>query len=71
MSSAERAERENVRLWKSYVFHEDQCWFVSTIERFFETAVGEMQGLVETVVWEYDWDTSNCLLYTSDAADEN
>ncbi len=44
--------KDNV--WKSYVWHGDKCFFVSTIERTFDTYDGEIRGL-ETLVWEYDW----------------
>ena len=45
----------NKRVWKSYVWHGDQCFFISTIERTFNTYVGPTRGL-ETLVWKYDWD---------------
>jgi hypothetical protein len=44
---------------KSYVWHDGQCFFVSTIERdssaMMETPVSRFH---ETIVWEYDWDTA-------------
>lgn len=45
----------SVPVWKSYVWHKDKCFFVSTIERNYDTQVGTIRGL-ETIVWEYDWD---------------
>jgi hypothetical protein len=45
----------NKRIWKSYVWHGDRCYFVSTIERTYETYSGSLRGQ-ETLVWEYDWD---------------
>ncbi len=43
------------RIWKSYVWHGDKCFFVSTIEREFDTDEGTVKGK-ETLTWEYDWD---------------
>ncbi len=40
-------------LLQSYVYNGDHCWYVSTVERTFDTAVGQTRGL-ETLVWEYD-----------------
>ena len=42
-------------IWKSYVFHNNKCFFVSTIERDYETFAGILRGQ-ETFVWKYDWD---------------
>ena len=42
-------------IWISYVFHNDKCFFVSTIERTFDTCEGSVRGQ-ETLVWEYDRD---------------
>jgi hypothetical protein len=47
----------NKRIWKSYVWHGDKCYFVSTIERTFDTCGGSRRGQ-ETLVWDYDWDKS-------------
>lgn len=41
-------------IWKSYVWHGDKCYFVSTIERNYDTMQGTSRGQ-ETIVWEYDW----------------
>lgn len=43
------------KVWKSYVWHKDKCFFVSTIKRDFDTYEGTMRG-EETLTWEYDWD---------------
>ena len=45
------------RVWKSYVWHDEKCFFVSTIERDYDTYEGTMRGQ-ETLVWEYDWETN-------------
>jgi len=50
-------ERPNVPVWKSYVWHKDACFFVSTIERTFDTYCGSTRGH-ETIVWAYDWEKS-------------
>jgi hypothetical protein len=42
-------------IWKSYVWHDGKCYFVSTIERTYDTYQGSMRGQ-ETIVWAYDWD---------------
>jgi len=42
-------------VWTSYVWHGDQCFFVSTIRRNYDTYAGTIRGL-ETIVWEYDWE---------------
>lgn len=44
-------------IWKSYVWHAEKCWFVSTIKRDYDTAIGALRGM-ETIVWEYDWNNS-------------
>lgn len=51
---APKNERPNVPVWKSYVWHKDKCFFVSTIERTYDTYAGSTRGS-ETLVWEYDW----------------
>lgn len=43
------------RVWKSYVWHNDKCFFVSTINRTYSTCCGSSRGL-ETIVWEYDYE---------------
>lgn len=51
-------------VWKSYVWHKSLCFFVSTIERSFETAAGCVRGY-ETLVWDYNWARSakGCLIH--------
>lgn len=44
-------------IWKSFVFFNDKCFFVSTIERTYDLYGGSSRGL-ETIVWEYNWDKS-------------
>ena len=48
---------DNNRVWKSYVWHEDKCFFVSTTTRTFDTYCGSIRG-EETLVWEYNWETT-------------
>lgn len=44
------------RVIKSYIWHEDKCFFVSTIER--DSSATEAPGrFCETIVWDYDWTT--------------
>ena len=40
---------------KSYVWNEDKCFFVSTIERE-SSAVACPGRYNETIIWAYDWD---------------
>jgi hypothetical protein len=47
-------EESTKRIWKSYVWHDDKCFFVSTLERTYDTCEGSSRGN-ETLVWEYDW----------------
>jgi len=52
-------------VWKSYVWHGSTCFYVSTIERTYDTYEETSRGY-ETIVWEYDWANSkrgNILLY--------
>lgn len=61
----------NKPLWKSYVWYEDKCYFVSTIERTYDSYEGSHRGQ-ETIVWEYDWDTAtrgNMLLQAGHVGD--
>lgn len=41
------------RIWQSYVWHGEKCFFVSTIQRKYDTYQGETTG-PETMVWSYD-----------------
>ena len=54
-SLASEEERPIVPVWKSYVWHKGKCFFVSTIERTYDTYAGSSRGQ-ETLVWEYDWE---------------
>lgn len=48
---------DDKRLIKSYVWHGDDCFFVSTIERDSSAAIKPpVPRFAETLVWEYDWD---------------
>lgn len=42
------------RVIKSYVWHDNKCYFVSTINRDSSAPYGGRYA--ETLVWEYDWD---------------
>ncbi len=45
------------RVWQSYVWHGEKCFFVSTINRNYDcAAVGTTRG-AETLVWECDPNT--------------
>lgn len=46
---------EDKEVLKSYVWHGAKCYFVSTINRDYDTYIGTTRGQ-ETLVWEYDWD---------------
>lgn len=46
----------NERVMKSYVWHGEKCFFVSTIERDSSAAILPSPRYNETMVWEYDWD---------------
>jgi hypothetical protein len=48
-------EIEN-RIIKSYVWHGDKCFFVSTIDR--DSSSMEGGRYAETMVWEHDWKTN-------------
>jgi hypothetical protein len=45
---------DNDRVIKSYVWHGDTCFFVSTIERG-SSAVIWQHRYNETIVWAWDW----------------
>lgn len=40
---------------KTYVWHKDQCFFVSTIERDSSAMVSPPIRYNETIVWQYDY----------------
>jgi hypothetical protein len=48
-------DEPNLPIWKSYVWYDEHCYFVSTIERNYDTCQGTSRGQ-ETLVWEYDWE---------------
>lgn len=49
----------DTRQIKSYVWHGDKCFFVSTIERDSSAATEPPpRRFNETLVWEYDWDSA-------------
>ena len=43
----------SAKVIQSYVWHKSGAWFVSTIERDYDTYVGVVHG-PETMVWEWD-----------------
>lgn len=43
------------KIIKTYVWHADKCYFVSTIERDSSAMEGPSR-YNETIVWEYRWD---------------
>jgi len=45
------------RKLKSYVWHDDKCFFVSTIMRD-SSAMNYPGRFAETMTWEYDWATN-------------
>ena len=44
------------KVWQSYVWHEDKCFFVSTIERDYDTYEGTTRG-EETLVWDWNYES--------------
>lgn len=47
------------RLFKSYIWVDGECFFVSTIERDSSAAaVSPPLRFCETLVWEFDWDNN-------------
>lgn len=42
---------------KSYVWHGDECFFVSTIELDSSAAISPSPRYFETMAWEYDYAT--------------
>ena len=52
----ERArEKGDIRIIKSYVWHEDKCFFISTIDRNYSAMDGGRYA--ETMAWDFDWGT--------------
>lgn len=52
----ETEERPNKTVIQSYVHFRESAWFVSTIERTYDTFQGESRGL-ETLVWIWNPET--------------
>lgn len=46
---------DDERVIKSYVWHGDKCFFVSTIERDSSAPIIPAPRYNETIVWEYFW----------------
>ena len=49
---------EDRRILKSYCWHKGRCFFISTIERDSSAAVSPAPRYMETIAWEYDWDST-------------
>jgi hypothetical protein len=47
----------NVKVMQSYVWHEGECFFVSTINRESSAALAYGATYAETMVWKYDYET--------------
>jgi hypothetical protein len=43
------------RILKTYVWHDDECFFVSTSERDSSASVSPPPRFFETFAWKYDW----------------
>lgn len=44
------------RVIKSYVWHKEKCFFISTITKVSSAEETPEMQYNETIVWEYDWD---------------
>lgn len=42
---------------KSYVWHGEKCFYVSTVDRDSSAMLGPTR-FAETIVWEFDWKTN-------------
>jgi hypothetical protein len=49
-------DEPNIPIWKSHVWHGEKCFFVSTIERTYDTFGGLGRGMVTVTWWECDWE---------------
>jgi hypothetical protein len=49
-----RMKMNEVRLIKSYIWHGEQCFFVSTIDR--DSSAPEGGVFSETMIWEFSWE---------------
>lgn len=47
----------NESICKTYIKHQDQWYFVSTIERDSSAPVNPAPRYLETIVWEYEYET--------------
>lgn len=47
-------ENRDTDLMKSYVWHNDKCFYICTIDR--DSSASQGIRFAETLVWEYDWD---------------
>ena len=56
------------KIWQSYVWHSDKCFFVSTISRNYELYDGIYPG-IETMAWEFNNKVKGKLIYQSDRSD--
>jgi hypothetical protein len=43
---------------KTYIWHGEKCFFVSTIERDSSVPIVPAPRFNETIVWAYDWKTN-------------
>lgn len=55
LTNSRNQNMNNKPIWKSFVWHKDKCFFVSTIERDYDVFYETTRGF-ETFVWEYDWE---------------
>jgi hypothetical protein len=56
---------------KSFVWHGDNCFFVSTINRDSSSIYGGR--FAETIVWDYDWDKKErgTILHSDSAGEDS
>lgn len=57
----------DTRSIKTYVWHGEQCYFVSTIDRDSSALGGPRYA--ETIVWPFDWNTSERGMMISQTSD--
>ena len=66
------SDEYNKNVIKTYVFHKDRCFFVSTINRECSSMAGYGSVYSETLVFDYDWskkETSGILYQASGCRD--
>lgn len=51
---------QNKKLMQSYVWHQEKCFFVSTIDRESSAVMAYGGTYAETMVWEYDYEKREC-----------